>query len=102
MMRRTSCAAAILAAVPQPDRDGIASGTVEDWSREGWEAARRHAYATLVGDPCGPKPDVRPALTEDKVRALIPIVRRQVLAGGLRLARLLDDALEPETRAPGR
>ncbi len=93
---------AILARTTPAERAELAAGTVEDWSREGWEAARRHAYATLVGDPCGPKPDVRPALTEDKVRALIPIVRRQVLAGGLRLARLLDDALEPETRAPGR
>ena len=30
------------------------------------------------------------------MRALIPVVRRQVTAGGMRLAKLLDDALGPE------
>lgn len=92
---------AILAQTTPAERAALAAGTVEDWSREGWQAARDHAYATLIGDPCGPRPEVRPALTEDRVRALIPIVRRQVLAGGLRLGRLLDDALGPEAKAPG-
>ena len=75
------CTARILA-----DRQALSGGSVEDWSREGWEAARRYAYTSLVGDPCGPKPDARPTLTEDKVRALIPVLRRQILAGGLRVA----------------
>ena len=35
------------------------------------------------------------------MQALIPEVRREVLAGGLRLGRLLDDALGPEAKAPG-
>ena len=83
------------------DRQALSGGSVEDWSREGWEAARRYAYTSLVGDPCGPKPDARPTLTEDKVRALIPVLRRQILAGGLRVARLLDNALGPEAKAPG-
>ena len=92
---------ALLAATPPAERAALAGGTVEDWSREGWEAARQYAYASLIGDPCGPKPEARPTLAEADVRALIPIVRRQVVAGGLRLARLLDDALGPEARAPG-
>ncbi len=93
---------ALLAATPPAERAALAGGSVEDWSREGWEAARRYAYASLIGDPCGPKPEGRPTLSEDKVRALIPAVRRQVVAGGLRLARLLDDALGPEAKAPQR
>lgn len=92
---------ALLAATPREERARLAAGNVEDWSREGWEAARSQAYASLVGDPCGSRPDGRPTLSEDQVRALIPIVRRQVVAGGLRLARLLDDALGPEAKAPG-
>ena len=32
-------------------------------------------------------------MTGEKLQALIPAVRTQVTAGGLRLARLLDDAL---------
>jgi hypothetical protein len=87
--------------VPAAERAALAAGTVEDWSREGWEAARKYAYASLIGDPCGPKPEARPTLSEDDVRALIPVVRHQVVAGGLRLARLLDDALGPEPKAPG-
>ena len=94
-------ARALLAQVPPSERAELAGGSVEDWSRESWAAARDHAYASLIGDPCGPAPQARPTLTEDKVRSLIPIVRRQVVAGGLRLARLLDDALGPEAKAPG-
>ena len=93
---------ALLAATPAAERAALAGGSVEDWSREGWEAARRYAYTSLIGDPCGPKPEGRSTLSEDKVRALIPTVRRQVVAGGLRLARLLDDALGPEAKAPAR
>ena len=92
---------AILAGASPTDRASLAAGSVEDWSREGWETARSQAYASLIGDPCGPKPDARPTLTEADVQGLIPVLRRQVLAGGLRLARLLDDALGPEAKAPG-
>jgi hypothetical protein len=92
---------AMLAAASSEERTRLSGGSVEDWSREGWEAARTHAYASLVGDPCGAKTDARPTLSEEQVRALIPIVRRQVVAGGLRLARLLDNALGPEAKAPG-
>lgn len=90
---------ALLAQVPPAERASLAAGTVEDWSRESWAAARDYAYASLIGDPCGLAPQARPVLTEDKVRSLIPVVRRQIIAGGLRLARLLDDALGP--KAPG-
>ena len=87
--------------VPAEERERIAAGTVTDWSRESWEASRSKAYTSLLGDPCGAKSEVRPTLTEADVQALIPDVRREILAGGLRLARLLDDALGPEAKAPG-
>jgi hypothetical protein len=93
---------AILAGASPAERAALAGGTVVDWSREGWEASRQYAYASLIGDPCGAKPEARPTLTEEDVRALIPVLRRQVLAGGLRLGRLLDDALGPEAKAPQR
>ena len=92
---------AMLAGAAPQERAELAAGTVQDWSRESWEAARKYAYSSLIGDPCGPKPQDRPVLNEAQVRELIPVVRRQVLAGGLRLARLLDDALGPEAKAPG-
>ena len=40
-----------------------------------------------------PIPEQRPVIGEAKVRELIPVARRQVARGGLRLARLLDEAL---------
>jgi len=92
---------AILALIPAAERERIASGTVEDWSREMWSKARDLAYKTLVGDPCGAGPVERPTLTEAQVRELIPEVRTDVLEGGIRLARLIDDALGPEHKAPG-
>jgi S1/P1 Nuclease len=73
-------------------RPEMASGTVEDWSREGWAVARTSVYGVLLGDPCGPKP-TRATLDNAKIEALVPVVRLQVERGGMRLARLLDEAL---------
>jgi hypothetical protein len=92
---------AVLASIPASERARIAGGTVEEWSREYWAKARDLAYKTLVGDPCGSGPVGRPTLDEAEVKALIPDVRGDVAEGGIRLARLLDDALGPEHRAPG-
>jgi hypothetical protein len=80
--------------------NAMRAGTVEDWSREGWQVAKTFAYAGLMGAACGPKDDVRHRLNEEQVKALIPVVRKQVVAGGMRLAQLLDDALGPEAKAP--
>ena len=88
--------------MPAEERARLSDGTVEDWSREMWGKARDLAYKTLVGDPCGEAPVERPTLDEADVQALIPDVRENVVAGGLRLARLLDDALGPDHKAPGR
>ena len=83
----------ILAAVPQADRAAMVAGTVEDWSKESWQVAHDAYAALLDGDACAPSPAARPVLDNAKVEALIPVVRRQVARGGLRLARLLDEAL---------
>ena len=86
-------AAGILMELDPASREQMALGTVTDWSREGWEASREFAYGSLMADPCGPKPATRPVIDEQLTQRLIPIVRRQVARGGLRLARLLDEAL---------
>ncbi|HZF44195.1 MAG TPA: S1/P1 nuclease [Sphingomonadaceae bacterium] len=78
------------------DHAAASAGTVDDWSREGWQVSRDVAYATaLGGDPCGPKPEGRVRLDEAKIRLLLPAVRLQIARGGLRLARLLDEAFAP-------
>ena len=93
-------AAELLLAITPADRQQIAAGTVEDWSREMWERSRSQAYRSLVGDPCAEASAQRPTLDEAEVQALVPLVRQNVVNGGIRLARLLDDALGPEARAP--
>jgi hypothetical protein len=66
-----------------------------------WEKSGSQAYRSLLGDPCGTAATNRPTLDEAEVRALIPLVRDNVVAGGIRLARLLDDALGSDGKAPG-
>ena len=77
-----------------PDEQAaLSAGTVEDWSRESWRISRDRAYATVLGDPCGPTPTARVTLSNELIERLIPVVRLQVERGGARLARLLDEAL---------
>ena len=78
-------------------RPGMASGTVVDWSRESWAVARDSAYGVALGDPCTPTPG-RAVLDDAKIAALVPVVRLQIVRGGVRLARLLDEALSPPKR----
>jgi hypothetical protein len=83
----------LLAELGPEQRAGVAGGTVEDWARESWEASRTFAYGTVMPDPCGPKPETRPVIEEATVRRLIPVIRTQITRGGLRLGRMLDEAL---------
>ncbi|QPQ54737.1 S1/P1 nuclease [Allosphingosinicella flava] len=73
-------------------RAAMAAGSVEDWARENWGVARDYAYG-MKGEPCGPVSDERVHVEEADTVRLIPVVRDQVLKGGLRLARMLDEAL---------
>jgi S1/P1 Nuclease len=75
------------------ERARLAGGTTEDWSREIWGFSRNVAYHTaLGGDPCGPVPP-RAAVDNETITRLVPGVRAQIVKAGLRLARLLDEAL---------
>jgi hypothetical protein len=86
-------AAGILTGISPSELAGMSAGTTADWSRESWEAARQFAYGSVMADPCGPAPATEPVIDEATTRRLIPIVRTQVAKGGMRLARLLDEAL---------
>ena len=78
---------------PAAERTRVAAGSVTDWSRESWEVAKRVTYSTATGgDPCGPTP-TRVKLDEATIEGLVPAVRLEVERGGLRLAKLLDQAL---------
>jgi hypothetical protein len=78
---------------PAAERRRIAAGTVTDWSRESWQVARDVVYASaLQGDPCVPSPK-QVTLDDATIARLVPAARLEVERGGLRLAKLLDDAL---------
>jgi hypothetical protein len=85
--------AGLLSSLGMEERQAMRGGTVTDWSREGWEASREYAYGSVMQDPCGPTPTTRPVIDEATMQRLIPVVRKQIARGGLRLARLLDEAL---------
>lgn len=82
----------LLSSVGMEERRTMAQGSVEDWARESWEVSRRFAYGGVLGDPCAEVPSEPPVITQEQIRELIPVVRTQVTRGGLRLARLLDEA----------
>lgn len=83
----------LLVGLGPADKARMAEGTVEDWARQSWEVSRVRAYGELLPEPCASIPDERPVIDEALTRALIPVVRAQVARAGLRLARLLDEAL---------
>lgn len=86
-------AAGILSGFSPDQLAQMSAGDTQSWSREGWEAARQFAYGTVMEDPCGALPATEPVIDEGLTRHLVPVVRLQIARGGLRLARLLDEAL---------
>ena len=75
------------------ERNTMQGGSVEDWSRESWQVARDVAYASAYGDPCATPPPARGTLDNAVIAKLVEPAREQMVKGGLRLARLLDEAL---------
>lgn len=83
----------ILSTLSAAEKAEMSGGKTEDWAREGWEASRQFAYGSVMEDPCGATPETEPVIDEATTRRLVPIVRTQIARGGLRLARMLDEAL---------
>lgn len=83
----------LLYTTPRSERRAMVAGDVTDWSRDSWQVSRDVVYASILGDPCASAKRTRLVMDEAMVERLIPAARRQVVAGGLRLAKLLDAAL---------
>lgn len=90
--RAISTPPALIRTYSPAERAAVQGGTVEDWSRESWAVAKEFVYAPAFGDPCGPTP-ARARLDAATIARLVAPAREQVMKGGLRLARLLDEAL---------
>ncbi|MFM9851343.1 MAG: S1/P1 nuclease [Sphingomonadaceae bacterium] len=82
----------LLAGMNTGERAQLSAGTPEDWSRESWGVAHDIAYTAALGDPCGPVPP-RTSLDDAAIARSISPTRSQIVKAGLRLARLLDEAL---------
>ena len=78
---------------PPAVRRKVQAGTVADWIRQSWEIARDDVYPSVMGDKaCGDEP-AHITMDEATIEKEVPIARLQVKRGGLRLAKLLDEAL---------
>ena len=77
------------------ERADLAGGTVADWGRESWQLART-IYGRAFGrdDPCAAAAPAGPSQWSDAaIAASVPDAQRRIVQGGLRLARVLDEAL---------
>lgn len=95
----------ILAQLGPSERERLAAGTIDDWGHQSWQLARDEAYGSVTPDTCARGAPPAPALSEADIERLVPVVRLQIARGGLRLARLLDEALDgdhPEVAHPPR
>ena len=101
-------ATGILGEVPPAERAAYAAGSIEDWSREMWAASRDLAYGSVIADPCArPASKDAPRVTMDAATTarLVQPMRTMLAKGGLRLAKLLDEALDgnhPEVAHPAK
>jgi hypothetical protein len=69
-------------------------GTTDFWAMQAWQISRDYSYPTAEDQPsCGSKLKTRGKVDNDEIRTLIPIARLQIKRSGLRLARLLEEAL---------
>jgi hypothetical protein len=93
--RAISASPSLVRVYSPAERAEMEGGTTIDWSRESWALSRDKAYAPVRGgDPCAGPFDARAKLTEEQISTLVPVLRLQIERGGLRLARLLDEALD--------
>lgn len=81
------------------ERAAMDGGTPADWGRESWEIARTVIYPLALGhDPCAgdkSKPE-HIVWTNAEIDKVLPIVRQRIEQAGLRMARVLDEALGPQ------
>lgn len=92
--RAISAAPFIVRPFTAAEKAAVEQGNVRLWSEENWAVSRDVAYPRAMdGDPCGVKPTSPVVIDEADVAASRAALRQQVERGGIRLARLLEQAL---------
>jgi len=76
------------------ERTEIATGAPMDWLKESWDAARTTVYPGAYGkDPCGEPLKIDVTIDEATAQAAAPVAAQRLQQAGLRLAKMLDEAL---------
>lgn len=92
--RAISAAPVIVRTFSPAEMTAVEQGNVRSWSEENWAVSKEIAYPRAMDrDPCGAKPTAPVVIDEADVTAARAALRQQVERGGIRLARLLDTAL---------
>jgi hypothetical protein len=76
----------------EKDRALLSAGAVEDWATESFLIAKQSAY--VLGGATIPKTGPTPDLDDEYIDRNAKEVEKQLLRGGLRLARLLNEAFK--------
>lgn len=73
----------------------LATGSVEDWARESWQISRDFLYPLAFGGtlPCGVKEPRKIVWSNEAIEQAIPVIDERIERAGLRLAKMLDEAL---------
>lgn len=74
----------------------LGGGTVADWAQESWVIARDVVYPQAYGHPVQPGEVLHAPITfgDEQLNADAPIARKRLVQAGLRLAKMLDEALD--------
>ena len=76
------------------ERARLAGGSVADWAGESWAIAKDVVYPQAFGrDTCRPHSGLPVDISRAQMDAATPIAARRLVQAGLRLARVLDEAL---------
>ncbi|KHK93443.1 S1/P1 nuclease [Novosphingobium malaysiense] len=72
----------------------FATGSVEDWARESWQVSRDFLYPAAFGTlPCAGDEADHVVWSNEAIEQAIPVVDERIERAGLRLAKMLDEAL---------
>jgi hypothetical protein len=78
---------------PKAVKARLQAGTVADWSRQSWEISKNDVYPSVMDDKACTDEPAHVTMDEATIEREIPIARLQVKRAGLRLAKVLDEAL---------
>lgn len=91
----TSASPPLVRVYSPAEKGRLATGNLEDWTRESYEISRDFLYPLAFGGtlPCDVKEPPRIVWTNAAIEQAIPVVDERIQRAGLRLARMLDKPL---------